>query len=150
MESFKLSHLHTIPAQSHIQTMESYAYAKITVRKKIKQNHEDIFRSSLSLALLFCIRQFPPIKGGFIVFVTQHLWEYKNVSLKGRFPLCPGSVQDNFHCILIQMQFAFFLVRLGDPDVDGRIILSWIFRKWEGVVWTGCSGLRLGRGGGYL
>ena len=22
----------------------------------------------------------------------------------------------------------------GDPDVDGRIILSWIFRKWEGVV----------------
>ena len=23
---------------------------------------------------------------------------------------------------------------LGDPDVDGRIILRWIFRKWEGVV----------------
>jgi hypothetical protein len=23
---------------------------------------------------------------------------------------------------------------LGDPDVDGRIILGWIFRKWEGVV----------------
>jgi hypothetical protein len=22
---------------------------------------------------------------------------------------------------------------LGDPDVDGRIILRWIFRKWEGV-----------------
>jgi hypothetical protein len=20
-----------------------------------------------------------------------------------------------------------------DPDVDGRIILRWIFRKWEGV-----------------
>jgi hypothetical protein len=20
----------------------------------------------------------------------------------------------------------------GDPDVDGRIILGWIFRKWEG------------------
>jgi len=20
----------------------------------------------------------------------------------------------------------------GDPDVDGRIILRWIFRKWEG------------------
>jgi len=25
----------------------------------------------------------------------------------------------------------------GDPDVDGRIILIWIFRKWEGVVGTG-------------
>jgi len=23
---------------------------------------------------------------------------------------------------------------LGDPDVDGRIILRWIFRIWEGVV----------------
>jgi hypothetical protein len=21
-----------------------------------------------------------------------------------------------------------------DPDVDGRIILRWIFRKWDGVV----------------
>jgi len=25
----------------------------------------------------------------------------------------------------------------GDPDVDGRIILKWIFRKWEGVMRTG-------------
>ena len=25
----------------------------------------------------------------------------------------------------------------GDPDVDGRTILRWIFRKWEGVVGTG-------------
>jgi hypothetical protein len=23
---------------------------------------------------------------------------------------------------------------LEDPDVDGRIILRWIFRKWEGVL----------------
>jgi len=27
----------------------------------------------------------------------------------------------------------------GDPDADGRIILRWIFRKWEGLVGTGCS-----------
>jgi len=38
----------------------------------------------------------------------------------------------------------------GDPDVDGRIILRWIFRKWEGVVGTGWSCLRIGRGGGHL
>jgi len=25
----------------------------------------------------------------------------------------------------------------GDPDIDGRIILGLIFRKWEGVVGTG-------------
>ena len=27
----------------------------------------------------------------------------------------------------------------GDPDVDGKIILRWIFRKWEGIVGTGWS-----------
>jgi len=26
---------------------------------------------------------------------------------------------------------------LGDPGVDGRIILRWIFRKWDVRVWTG-------------
>ena len=33
---------------------------------------------------------------------------------------------------------------------DGRIILGWIFRKWEGVVGTGWSWLRIGTGGGRL
>jgi hypothetical protein len=27
----------------------------------------------------------------------------------------------------------------GDPDVDGRIILRWILRKWDVGVWTGLS-----------
>jgi hypothetical protein len=38
----------------------------------------------------------------------------------------------------------------GDQDLDGRIILRWIFRKLEGVVGTGCSWLRIGKGGGHL
>ena len=38
----------------------------------------------------------------------------------------------------------------GDQDVDGRIILRWIFRKWEGVVGTGWRWLRIGTGGGRL
>jgi hypothetical protein len=38
----------------------------------------------------------------------------------------------------------------GDPDVDGRIILRGIFRKWEGVVGTGWSVLRIGTVGGHL
>jgi len=25
---------------------------------------------------------------------------------------------------------------LGDPGVDGRIILRWIFRKWDVGAWT--------------
>jgi hypothetical protein len=37
--------------------------------------------------------------------------------------------------------------RRGDLDVDGRIILRCIFRKWEGVVGTGWSRLRIGTGG---
>jgi len=37
---------------------------------------------------------------------------------------------------------------LGDPGVDGRIILRWIFRKWDVGVWTGSSWLRIGTGGG--
>ena len=39
---------------------------------------------------------------------------------------------------------------LGDQDVDGRIILRWIFRKWEGVVGTRWGWLRIGTGGGGL
>jgi hypothetical protein len=30
------------------------------------------------------------------------------------------------------------------------IILRGIFRKWEGIVRTGWSGLRIGTGGGHL
>jgi hypothetical protein len=29
-------------------------------------------------------------------------------------------------------------------------LLRWIFRKWEGVVGTGWSGLRIGTRGGHL
>jgi len=39
---------------------------------------------------------------------------------------------------------------LGDPGVDRRIILRWIFRKWDVRVWTGSSWLKIGTGGGYL
>jgi len=37
----------------------------------------------------------------------------------------------------------------GDLDVDGRIILRWIFGTWEGVE-TGWSWLRIGTDGGHL
>ena len=38
----------------------------------------------------------------------------------------------------------------GDPDLDGRIILRWIYGKWEGVVGTRWSWLWIGRGGRHL
>jgi len=33
---------------------------------------------------------------------------------------------------------------LEDPGVDGRIILSWIFSKWNVGAWTGSIWLRTG------
>jgi len=39
---------------------------------------------------------------------------------------------------------------LEDPVVGGRIILMWIFRKWDVGVWTGSIRLRIGTGGGDL
>ena len=39
---------------------------------------------------------------------------------------------------------------LGIPGVDGRVILRWIFRKWNVGVWTGSSWLRIETGGGHL
>ena len=38
----------------------------------------------------------------------------------------------------------------GDSGADGRIVLGWIFRKWDVGVWTGSSWLRIGTGGGHL
>jgi hypothetical protein len=38
----------------------------------------------------------------------------------------------------------------GIGEVDGRIILKWIFRKWYVGVWTGLGWLRIETGGGYL
>jgi hypothetical protein len=40
--------------------------------------------------------------------------------------------------------------RWGDPRVDGRIILEWIFKKWDVGVRTGFGWLRIGTGVGPL
>jgi len=39
---------------------------------------------------------------------------------------------------------------LEDPGLDGKLILRWIFRKWDVGEWTGSSWLRIGTGGGHL
>jgi hypothetical protein len=36
---------------------------------------------------------------------------------------------------------------MGDPSVDGRIILIWIFRKWDGEQRTGLLWIRIWAGG---
>jgi hypothetical protein len=38
----------------------------------------------------------------------------------------------------------------GDPGVDEKIILIWIFRKWDVGVWAGLTWLRIETGVGHL
>jgi hypothetical protein len=47
-----------------------------------------------------------------------------------------GNLRERDHC--------------GDPGVDGRIILTWIFSKWDVGVWTGLTWLRIETRGGHL
>jgi len=39
---------------------------------------------------------------------------------------------------------------LEDQGVDERIILRWIFRKWDGMAWNGSIRLKIGTDGGHL
>jgi hypothetical protein len=40
--------------------------------------------------------------------------------------------------------------QLEDPDIDGRIILRIILRKWDMRAWTGSICFRIGTGVGHL
>jgi hypothetical protein len=39
---------------------------------------------------------------------------------------------------------------LKDTGIDGKIILKWIFRKWDVGTWSRSSWLRIGTGDGHL
>jgi hypothetical protein len=39
---------------------------------------------------------------------------------------------------------------MGNPGVDGRIILRLIFRTWDVGVWNGLGWLRIGTGCGHF
>ena len=39
---------------------------------------------------------------------------------------------------------------LGDPGLDGKIIIIWMFRKWDVGVWTGSSWFRIWTGSGHV
>jgi hypothetical protein len=39
---------------------------------------------------------------------------------------------------------------LRDPGIDVRVILRWIFRKWNVAVGTESGWIRIGTGGGHF
>jgi hypothetical protein len=90
----------------------------------------------LYLLIAFCVLKVLVLN---VQFKTS-TFKTKKASVWGRGKVCTGfwwgSLRERNHW--------------GDPDLDGRIILRWIFRKWEGVVGTGWSWLRIGTDDGHL
>ena len=58
-----------------------------------------------------------------------------------------NTIKVKYYCLLKNLSEVYMVMY---QDVDGRIILRWIFRKLEGVVGTGWSWLRIGTGGEHL
>jgi len=58
---------------------------------------------------------------------------------------CGSTIRTGFWCGNLRQRGHW-----GDSGADGRIILRWIFRKWDVGVWTGSSWLRIETGVGHL
>jgi hypothetical protein len=98
-----------------------------------------INRKNYNLAIVLNYDKFP-------LLCYQHSFSNSENTHRNAY-VCPEGLQriiKSFCCTLEGKS------HWGDPDVDGRIILRWVFRKWEGVVGTGWSWLRIGTGGEHF
>ena len=59
--------------------------------------------------------------------------------------MCRGEVYAGFWWGNLRERY-----HLEDPGVDGRIMLRWIFRKWDVCAWTGSIWFKIEIGGEVL
>ena len=88
--------------------------------------------------------------GNIASMTNTYCCEYSIKTPDGGHYVCPKHVEIFTKINLGNSVSRWFLLgrdHWGDPDVDGRIILRWIFRKWEGGAWNGLIWLRIGTGG---
>jgi hypothetical protein len=76
----------------------------------------------------------------FRVMETKRMRWVGHVARMGRGEACTGFCWGNMK----------ERAHLGDPGVDRRIIVRWIFRMWDVGVWTGSSRLRIETGELYF
>jgi hypothetical protein len=55
-----------------------------------------------------------------------------------------------FHCEVAENCALLDYYAASSGNLHGKIILRWIFRKWDVGVCTGMIWLRIGTGGGHL
>ena len=73
--------------------------------------------------------------------------------IKSKRTRCDGvfsTYEASYRCVQVLMVESEGRDHLGDPGVDGRIILRWLSKKWEKGPRTGLLWLRVGTGGGIL
>jgi hypothetical protein len=120
--------------ERRLRVIENRVLRRIFVRKRDELTGE---RRKLHNEELNCLYSLPNIVR---VIKSGRLRWAGHVARMGKGEVCTGfwwgNLRERYRC--------------GDPGVDGRIMLGWIFKKWEVCVGTGLGWLRIGIGGGHL
>jgi hypothetical protein len=73
--------------------------------------------------------------------ILVHISDISRGNVPSVFTRCRGTVYLAYKLLVSQVSVGIPKGKnhFGDPGVDGRLILRWIFRKWYVAVWTRSS-----------